>query len=245
MARRHLAIALSGARRFDEAIAEFRRLIADGNATRETFISLSDTYRLAGRLEEALETARQAAERDPTTPDGADAMGKALVALGRHDEARSAFERALAIQADDPDALTGLADLAIERGDFSEAQRRLEALVSRDPADVGRRAEARRRAGQAEPARSGDCASSASVVSARPTSAEALTNLAGALAKAGRPAEAVPYFERAVAAGAVSPVVLNGLGFARLESGDTAGRGRGAAAVAAAEAGPAERRGGR
>jgi Tfp pilus assembly protein PilF len=61
------------------------------------------------------------------------------------------------------------------------------------------------------------------VVSTHPAHAEALTNLAGALAKAGRPAEAVPYFERAVEAGAVSPVVLNGLGFARFESGNAPG----------------------
>jgi Flp pilus assembly protein TadD len=48
-------------------------------------------------------------------------------------------------------------------------------------------------------------------------------DLGGALAKAGRPAEAVPYFERAVAVGARSPIVWNSLGFARLESGNQAG----------------------
>jgi tetratricopeptide (TPR) repeat protein len=81
VARRHLAIALSGVRRFDEAIAEFRRLLDEGNGTRETLISLSDCYRLGGRLEEALAAARKASEQDSTTPDGADAMGKTLVAL--------------------------------------------------------------------------------------------------------------------------------------------------------------------
>jgi len=222
VARRHLAIALSEARRFPEAIAEFKRLVADGNATRETLITLSDSCRLSGRLQEALDTARQAAEQDTTTPDGADAMGKALVALGRKEEARAAFERALAIQSDDPDALTGLADLAIDRGEFSEARARLEALAARDPADMAvavKLGVVLVRLGQLDPA----IALFGGVVSARPANAEALTNLAGALAKAGRPAEAVPYFERAIEAGAVSPVVLNGLGFARIESGDTPG----------------------
>jgi len=222
VARRHLAIALSEARRFPEAIAEFTRLMADGNATHETLISLSDNYRLSGRLEDALDTARQAAGKDPTTPDGADAMGKALVMLGRKEEARAAFERALAIQSDDPDALTGLADLAIDRGEFSEARVRLEALAARDPADVAvalKLGVVLVRLGQLDPA----IALFGRVVAARPNSAEALTNLAGALAKAGRPADAVPYFERAVEAGAVNPVVLNGLGFAKLESGDTPG----------------------
>jgi Tfp pilus assembly protein PilF len=52
---------------------------------------------------------------------------------------------------------------------------------------------------------------------------DAMVDLGGALAKAGRPAEAVPYFEQAIASGARSPVVWNSLGFARLESGNPAG----------------------
>jgi Flp pilus assembly protein TadD len=56
-----------------------------------------------------------------------------------------------------------------------------------------------------------------------PTNAEALAGLAAALARSGRAVEAVPYFERAVDAGLRTPAVLNGLGFARLEAGDTPG----------------------
>ena len=41
---------------------------------------------------------------------------------------------------------------------------------------------------------------------------EALLYLAGALASSGRPAEAVPFFERALAAGPRSTMALNGLG---------------------------------
>jgi len=48
-------------------------------------------------------------------------------------------------------------------------------------------------------------------------------DLAGALAKSGQAARAVPYFERAIAAGGESALALNGLGFARLEAGDGAG----------------------
>jgi Tfp pilus assembly protein PilF len=56
-----------------------------------------------------------------------------------------------------------------------------------------------------------------------PHHAEALLDLAGALAKSGRAAEAVPYFESAIEAGGPTTVALNGLGFARLEAGDAAG----------------------
>ena len=48
-------------------------------------------------------------------------------------------------------------------------------------------------------------------------------NLAAAVAKAGDSANAVRYFERAVAAGATAPIVVNGLAVAKLEAGDRAG----------------------
>jgi choline-sulfatase len=221
LARRHLAIALSTARRFGEAIVELNALIAAGNANADTLTFLSDCYRLAGELERSLEAGREAQARDSRIPDAPNAVAKTLVALGRRDEARREFEHALSLQADDPDALEGLADLAIERGDFSEAKARLEALRTRDAADVGLALKLGTilvRMSELAPA----IQLFEGAVRDRPANVNALVSLAGALAKAGRPAEAVPYFERAVSLGAVSPLVLNGLGFARLEAGDTA-----------------------
>jgi Flp pilus assembly protein TadD len=56
-----------------------------------------------------------------------------------------------------------------------------------------------------------------------PDNADALAGLAAALARSGRPAEAVQYFERAIDAGLRTSAVYNGLGFARLEAGDRNG----------------------
>ena len=56
-----------------------------------------------------------------------------------------------------------------------------------------------------------------------PRNAEALLYLAGALASSGRPADALPYFQRALDAGPPSTIALNGLGLTRLALGDTAG----------------------
>ena len=56
-----------------------------------------------------------------------------------------------------------------------------------------------------------------------PKNAEALLYLAGALASGGRPAEALPYFERAREADPASTMVLNGLGLTRLAVGDRPG----------------------
>ena len=63
------------------------------------------------------------------------------------------------------------------------------------------------------------------VVEHDPKNGEALLYLAGALASGGRPADALPYFERALDAGPRSTMALNGLGLTRLATGDrTRGR---------------------
>jgi cytochrome c-type biogenesis protein CcmH/NrfG len=56
-----------------------------------------------------------------------------------------------------------------------------------------------------------------------PKNGEALLYLAGALASGGRPADALPYFERALNAGPRSTMALNGLGLTRLATGDRSG----------------------
>ena len=76
-------------------------------------------------------------------------------------------------------------------------------------------------------ARSGDLQAAIAmlkdVVDRYPGNVDACVNLAAALAKAGDTASAIVYFERAVAAGAASPIVFNGLAVAKLQSGDGAG----------------------
>jgi cytochrome c-type biogenesis protein CcmH/NrfG len=60
-------------------------------------------------------------------------------------------------------------------------------------------------------------------VEREPENGEALLYLAGALASNGRPAEALPFFERALRAGPRSTMALNGLGLTRLAVGDRPG----------------------
>ena len=222
LARRHLAVALTAERRFEDALAQLRQLVAGGDTSAETLVFMGECYRLSGRNEEALETFRQAASRDPRIPDPLNGRGKALVAMNRPDEARQAFERALVLEPGDPEALGGLADLAIERGDLAEARARLETLRGRDGEDTSitlKLGVVFVRLGELDRA----IELFTEAVGRQPGNVDAAVDLGGALAKAGRPAEAVPYFERAVAAGARSPVVWNSLGFARLESGNQAG----------------------
>jgi Flp pilus assembly protein TadD len=60
-------------------------------------------------------------------------------------------------------------------------------------------------------------------VEREPANGEALLYLAGALAASGHPADALPFFERALAAGPRSSMALNGLALARLSLGDRPG----------------------
>ena len=70
---------------------------------------------------EALAQARRAIEEDPGSVPGLHYAAAALVELGRLDDAKEAYERALATAPNDPDVIFGMADLLISRlGDERE-----------------------------------------------------------------------------------------------------------------------------
>jgi len=222
LARRHLAIALTGSRDYLAAIREIEALKQIGDTSLETAILLGESQRLAGRPADAVRTLEEAIARDGREPAAHVSLGRALVAAGQREEAVAAFDRALALQPDDAEALSALADLAIERGDLTTARRQLERLRARDPGDDGVNVKL-----GTVMARSGDLPAAIAllqaVVARAPANVDALVNLAAAVAKSGDAAVAVRYFERAVQAGGTAPVVLNGLGAARLDSGDLRG----------------------
>ena len=68
LARRRLGLVLAGERRFDEALAELRPLVAAGNAGAEGLTLVADCLRLTGRASEALDVAREASAADPRWP---------------------------------------------------------------------------------------------------------------------------------------------------------------------------------
>jgi len=223
VARRHLAVALNAGGRHDEAIEEVRRLIAAGDASEETAVFLGDSLRLAGRLPEALAVLEQKGARDGShTADLFNAQGKVLAAMARHRDAAAAFERARSMGGDDAEALAGLADAALAAGDLAAARGWLERLRARDaedPRTAMKLGVVLVRLGQAEAA----LPLLRFSAERQPGDVDAVVAFGGVLAKTGRVREAVACFERAVAAGAASPIVWNSLAMARLESGDQAG----------------------
>ena len=68
-----------------------------------------------GRYEDALECGREAARMDPQSVAAHHFRGAALAELGRIEQARTAYARALALDPDDPEVLRSAADLHVRR----------------------------------------------------------------------------------------------------------------------------------
>ena len=68
-----------------------------------------------GRFEGALECAREATRIDPQSVAAHHFRGAALAELGRVDDARTAYARALVLDPDDPEVLRSAADLHVRR----------------------------------------------------------------------------------------------------------------------------------
>ena len=81
-----------------------------------------------------------------------DSLGISLLRLGRFDDAAPIFERALALDSQDPIALAGLGKIALFRSDLERALPLLEAAAKIDDAALGDLFAARVRAGQFEAA---------------------------------------------------------------------------------------------
>ncbi len=222
LARRSLALAFVELRQYAAAIVQLRRLQADGAADADDLLVLSEALRVTGKTDEARTLLAEAARLDPRSPEPALTEARVLRAEHKLAEAKAAYQRVLAMAPGNPEALVGLGDLALEAGDPMEAGSYFERARARDPEDgvaALRLAVVRAREGRFDEA----LPLFEQVVQQSPTDVDALAGLAASLARTGQPAAAVPYFERALHAGLRTPALLNGLGFARLESGNQEG----------------------
>ena len=94
------------------------------------------TARGEQRFEDAVATLERSAALDPANADVQVQLGFARLALGKHEAASSAFERALDIAPDYQDANFGLAQIAFRSGSLGEARSRTETFLAQRPADV-------------------------------------------------------------------------------------------------------------
>jgi len=222
VARRQLAVALSASGNHRGAIEQLHWLELRGAATAEDVLLLSESLRATGDPASAASARDRARRLDPRSPEIALTDARAAMAERNGGEAARAYQRALELSPDNPEALAGLGQLALAAGEIDQASTLFERVLAVDPRDVEARtglAVVRGRQGRMADA----AAILQEVVTDVPGDGQALAALGAALARGGRPDRAVPYFERAIAAGVRTPAVLNGLGFAKLESGDRAG----------------------
>jgi tetratricopeptide (TPR) repeat protein len=216
------AVAYETAGQYEAAVRDLRTLESKGALSAEDSVVLGDSLRLAGRTREATAVLEETARKNPGFAQPWLSLGAIYVAQKRLDAAAQAYRSVLETAPDQTEALRGLGDLALIRGDDEDASRRYGRILEIDPADPGALAKlgvVRARQGRADEA----IALFRKAVEREPRNAETLLYLAGALASSGRPGEAIPYFERSIAAGPPSTMALNGLGLTRIQLGDPKG----------------------
>lgn len=99
------------------------------------FAALADSYRKAGQLDLALEVVRGGLERRPNYVSGHIVLGRCLLQKPDDEAAASAFERVLALDAENVIALKALAEIHERAGRWQEAQRWVRRLLEVDPAN--------------------------------------------------------------------------------------------------------------
>ena len=159
---------------------------------------------------------------DPSNPLARRHLGMALMRQRRFAEAVRVLNALAADGDDSTETLALLADLALERGDLKDARSRLEVVYARDPSDMSAAFKlgiVSVDAGEMDRA----VTLFTAVVTHEPANVDALVDLAGALLKTGRSADAAKYFQQAIDAGAAGPLAWNGLAFAKIQAGDTDG----------------------
>lgn len=94
--------------RLAEAEADYRAVLARHPDDADMLAGLADVLAWQQRFEEALEALEQARRADGSRADIHTRRGRALRSLGRREEARAAFEQALALAPDNTEARAGL-----------------------------------------------------------------------------------------------------------------------------------------
>jgi len=119
------------------ALAAYRRLLrkhkpGDGEICRE----LIKLYFQIGDFEEAAYICRQRLETDPNDVDATASLGKALVGLGKNEEAANVLEALVKQHSDQVDAYVLLSNIALQdrsAPDFTKAKTWLDQAVSNNP----------------------------------------------------------------------------------------------------------------
>jgi tetratricopeptide (TPR) repeat protein len=97
------------------------------------FARLADTFRRSDHLEEAIELCHRGLVHHPDYASGHIVLGQCYLDLGRLEEARDAFLRALALDEDNILTLRSLGDILFQQGELEEAAGHYRQALQLDP----------------------------------------------------------------------------------------------------------------
>jgi tetratricopeptide (TPR) repeat protein len=114
-------------------IEELRRRVQMDPAS-IAFAALAEEYRRMGRHDEAVATCRAGLQRHPAYLSARVTLGRALLEMGRYDEARVELDHVLRAAPENLAAIRGLAELHRRRHEFSSANQEVDSSMDQSPA---------------------------------------------------------------------------------------------------------------
>lgn len=122
--------------RFEEALALYDRALSLGPGYRDAAFNKALLLQRMERHAEALALLQALCDAAPADARAHSARGGVLRDMFRHEDAAVAYDRALALQANDPKALKGRAQVALEQGE-TDAPAFFQRAIVADPTDLG------------------------------------------------------------------------------------------------------------
>lgn len=119
----------------DQDIQRYEQMLADDPGSR-VFAPLADAYRKAGRLNEAIQTARTGLRYNPHYSGGFVVLGRALFEKGELGPAGEAIQKAVEEAPENYLAQKTLAKISMTQGENARALRALQAALLLSPEDV-------------------------------------------------------------------------------------------------------------
>jgi tetratricopeptide (TPR) repeat protein len=193
--------------RFDEAIAQYRKLLERWPATRDAHLGLGYALRSRGRIEEALAAFEEAARDDPSHPNGSIEAGHLLLRLSRPIEAEQSFRSAVDRSPANASALVGLSYALRRLGRMEGAETALRAVLKQQPSNNGARValahilEAQYRLDEAADLFS-------EIIAGHPDHADSLAAMGNISRRRGDREQALDFFRKAAAADATNKARL-------------------------------------
>jgi len=120
--------------RRDSQMARLHRKL-QAEETSRVFARLADTFRRSDHLEEAIELCHRGLVHHPEYVSGHIVLGQCYLDLGRLEEARDSFIRALALDEDNILTLRSLGNIMFQQGELEEAVTHYHRALRLDPHD--------------------------------------------------------------------------------------------------------------